>query len=147
MLSSALIISPFQPWCGVFSFSLTFAEQSLVNSPPHPPVLLLTRSLFIYSFFYFSRGRHYSRGSIRLHGEVGFYHMTRFLAHRPSASKVVKTQPRITFFTRRRIRRIKAVSDFHHWSVVYHPFGKSLLMLFGCILQCGAKHCSVQNKK
>lgn len=105
--------------------------------PPHTPPqsgLLLTRSLFIYSFF-ISAETHSSPGSIGLHGEVSFSSLTRCR----SVSMVVKTQPLCTPFAKSRIRRIMAVTDFHQRSVVYHSGGKSLLTQFAhmhCKMWC-----------
>lgn len=56
-----------------------------------------------------------------------------------SASMVVKTQPLCAPLAKRRIRRIMAMTDFHHWSVVYHSCSKSLLTQFGhvnCKMWC-----------
>lgn len=114
------------------SFRLIFQFKS-----PTICGLLVMRSLFIYSFFFISAQRHSSPSSIGLHGEVSFSSPS--FSHRLPASMVVKTQPLCTPLAKRRIRRIMAMTEFHHWSVVYHSCSKSLLTQFGyvnCKMSC-----------
>lgn len=115
------------------SFRLIFQFKS-----PTICGLLLMRSLFIYSFFFLFQHRDILHQAL-LGYMVRWVFPSPSFSHRLPASMVVKTQPLCTPLAKRRIRRIMAMTEFHHWSVVYHSCSKSLLTQFGyvnCKMSC-----------
>lgn len=94
-------------------------------------VWIITHEELIYLFFFLFQQRHIPHQALLGYMVRWVFPLAPFLPDCLSASMVVKTQPLCTPLAKRRIRRIMAVTDFHHWSVVYHCCGKSRLTQFG----------------
>lgn len=135
--------------CGCF-FSLCIGSPTQKDIPPflqfdisiQAPCCLDYYSwgayLFIPFFFLFQQ-RHILHQALLGYMVRWVFPLASFVTDHLSASVVVKTQPLYTPLAKHRIRRIMALTDFHHWSAVYHSCGKSLLTQFGhvnCKMWC-----------
>lgn len=131
----------FWPWhIGVFSpftspnphKDIPFFPLDISIQTPPPSGLLLMWTLFTYLYIYllFQPRRVFFHKALLGCTARWAFPPARLLTSRMPISTVVKTQALCTPPAKCWIRRIMATSDFHHRSVVYHPWSKSPLTQF-----------------
>lgn len=123
-LTQTNIFSPFHP----LDISIRAPTVWIIT---HEKLIYLFLFFLFFLFFFKFQQRAIPNKALLGYMMSWVFPLTSFLTDCLYISMAVKTQPLYTPLAKRRIRRIMAVTDFHHWSVVYHPWGKSLLTQFG----------------